>query len=1063
MEKELVLLLYLGFFLILINHVYAWNDNSQLIQNVSQCGKINTSGAYYTLNQSIINNTLTTSCLNVTVENVTVDCRGYNITIRNNVALVYGNKKNITVKNCIFSLVNSSSIYDGVAINLDYANNSYIFNNTITDTGMGISFNYVYNSTIEGNIMSNVPMYGIILLNSFNNTIKNNNVSYVTHSAGYAIGIQSSGSNNLSNNDLFSSTTGLDFSGSSLNIISFNRIFNNSYLGVSVGVTASNNRFSFNNLTDNYFNLKDISYSSIWSIDNLLNGKNFYYNKSISNYEYNESTSLNAGAVYCSNCINVTIKNINISGGSYDSVSLYNSSNVEVNNVTIYGKYHGIYISSSSNLSIVNSGLMYSYEGINLDSSTLNLSIINNSLIKNYYGISGSNLKNHTIKNNTFNFNYIPISSASGSSIIQVFNNHFSNNVKSPIFRNTDNTTFNIISDERNSSFIIDNFNGDDQNRFYNLNEPIYLNLSIYFLNLSICPIFTYNISIYPLENFNVTNNSNNLTLNFTPSKTGLYSVLVNITPIDGNNNSINKKYSFFVGNLSSGTYRYYFHKDEPDSPYRAYTGQDVGSLYSYAPLSEEIRACASWVEYHIDDFIKPLGIIINISAYLWYKSSGISSFGVEKYGTYSSHKDYSVSVPSFSEYTFYNINLSSLNFTSHYLLSQNNMALKLVGTNPYVKSNSTNPSYADITYLFSGPRIEQIIPGTGSNIENVELLSSVFDDADNDNITMQMKGVGNYTFILNLSFNNNSVLYDSILCPIVNCTINSDSNNLLNVTLGLSGSLHTLRILREIIPPSITINSPSFGQILISSVFLNISLDEQGSCLYSTNFGVTNGSMDTIDNKVFTKTLGLTDGGYTVNFYCNDTAGNRNESMNVSFSIISSISSSSSGGGSSTIDYVTEINFEKGYLKYLSKDWEINFKFNKKSHKLRINSINDINKTATITVSSLSQTKNLHIGEDWKINLNEDNYLDMYVKLNDVSQNKAYIYMKKINETIQKINDNAFTNISKNISNKEDLDRDINNKNSEIMRNNYYILYFILLILVLIVIIVLFVRMIKK
>ena len=127
-------------------------------------------------------------------------------------------------------------------------------------------------------------------------------------------------------------------------------------------------------------------------------------------------------------------------------------------------------------------------------------------------------------------------------------------------------------------------------------------------------------------------------------------------------------------------------------------------------------------------------------------------------------------------------------------------------------------------------------------------------------------------------------------------------------------------------ISPQITINSPTAMTYTTSSVLLNVTLDENGTCLYSANVGVVNVSMDTTDNLTFTKTLSsLADGSYTANFYCNDTSGNRNDTMNVSFSVavpVEETPASSSGGGLPTY-YPTQLNLEQGYTKSLGKNWE--------------------------------------------------------------------------------------------------------------------------------------------
>jgi len=69
--------------------------------------------------------------------------------------------------------------------------------------------------------------------------------------------------------------------------------------------------------------------------------------------------------------------------------------------------------------------------------------------------------------------------------------------------------------------------------------------------------------------------------------------------------------------------------------------------------------------------------------------------------------------------------------------------------------------------------------------------------------------------------------------------------------------------------------------------VLINLYLNEQGYCLYSLDGGITNKTMiNAYLSTVFYQTETLSDGNYVVNAYCNDTAGNRNDTTNVSFTM---------------------------------------------------------------------------------------------------------------------------------------------------------------------------------
>jgi sporulation protein YlmC with PRC-barrel domain len=66
-----------------------------------------------------------------------------------------------------------------------------------------------------------------------------------------------------------------------------------------------------------------------------------------------------------------------------------------------------------------------------------------------------------------------------------------------------------------------------------------------------------------------------------------------------------------------------------------------------------------------------------------------------------------------------------------------------------------------------------------------------------------------------------------------------------------------------------------------------NVSLNENGSVMYSLDNGLNNVSMSSLDNRNFNSSNGsIADGGYVFQVYSNDSAGNRNYSESVVFSV---------------------------------------------------------------------------------------------------------------------------------------------------------------------------------
>ncbi len=107
------------------------------------------------------------------------------------------------------------------------------------------------------------------------------------------------------------------------------------------------------------------------------------------------------------------------------------------------------------------------------------------------------------------------------------------------------------------------------------------------------------------------------------------------------------------------------------------------------------------------------------------------------------------------------------------------------------------------------------------------------------------------------------------------------DDNNLMNN----DGCSATCKI--ENLPFLVTILSPENKTYTSQNITFNFSINKPGACLYSLNNGRSNSTMTAnTGNMGFTAiNTTLRDGSYTVRAYCNDTSGNRNDSVKVTFS----------------------------------------------------------------------------------------------------------------------------------------------------------------------------------
>jgi hypothetical protein len=115
--------------------------------------------------------------------------------------------------------------------------------------------------------------------------------------------------------------------------------------------------------------------------------------------------------------------------------------------------------------------------------------------------------------------------------------------------------------------------------------------------------------------------------------------------------------------------------------------------------------------------------------------------------------------------------------------------------------------------------------------------------------------------------------------------------------------------------------------------------------------------------------------------------------------------SPNSGGGGSSTTTSkfwtrtysVTEEQFSEGYTKIFSKKSRVKVSISGENHYVGITDLTGA--SVTINVSSEPQQATLTIGQEEKFEVTGDNYYDISVKLNAITDNKADLTIKSIHE----------------------------------------------------------------
>ncbi len=616
------------------------------------------------------------------------------------------------------------------------------------------------------------------------------------------------------------------------------------------------------------------------------------------NWYYNHTIIKNGGiydfetGIYLLLNSNNTIKNNSVNSNTEYGIFVYASSvnNTVQNNIISSNTRHGMYLAYNSNNTIENNTISSNIrEGMYLYSSANN-TVQNNTISSNArYGIKLSSSSDNIFSTNSLNKNFY---------IFDGESEYVDNNFVSNQFLDNLNTL---------SSFETDSQEGVAGSR-------IDFNFTMNYPNGSSCPSCSYQLNLYPSET-NLENSSDGALVigNFTPTRAGIYSLRFNIT--DENNNSEVRKYLYMINTTSSDLINYHFrNRTATHGQPTNYGGpNDAGSLLLEKPPSPENRSCGNYVVFSMDELPNYLfGIYKQINYSMWYKTDAITTnyTGIERYDKQDSTVDYNVYVSATST-TFEAFNFT-VDLMNDYFWVWYWMAIKLVGDNPYVYSNETDPSYANITYVYSNtPAIREITN------EDIDLLSATMQDNLSDSANISLYGIGdtNISILMPDTTKDYGVSYDGVDCSSnSNCTLNSLSNGEVNLTLTL-GSEHVLEI-TDITNPKITISSPINTTYETTTTNFNVTLDEAGNCLYSldaVNYSMSNDS--TTNWFAYNATMLEVDNNVT--FHCNDSVGNTNSTPILLFYIKNpnegdtTTSPSGGGGGDDTAGARSDVNVD--------------------------------------------------------------------------------------------------------------------------------------------------------
>jgi hypothetical protein len=120
---------------------------------------------------------------------------------------------------------------------------------------------------------------------------------------------------------------------------------------------------------------------------------------------------------------------------------------------------------------------------------------------------------------------------------------------------------------------------------------------------------------------------------------------------------------------------------------------------------------------------------------------------------------------------------------------------------------------------------------------------------------------------------------------------------------------------------------------------------------------------------------------------------------LNFTTSAATTTTESPGGGISTSVPSSVDLSSAEGYTKAFVVAEELSFTINNEQHSIFVKTMTQ--DSVTLKISSEPQIITLKTGEDRKLNLDTDNYYDLYVKVNKIVSGLANITIKGIHESI--------------------------------------------------------------
>ncbi|MBU2459406.1 MAG: hypothetical protein KKB29_03540, partial [Nanoarchaeota archaeon] len=324
--------------------------------------------------------------------------------------------------------------------------------------------------------------------------------------------------------------------------------------------------------------------------------------------------------------------------------------------------------------------------------------------------------------------------------------------------------------------------------------------------------------------------------------------------------------------------------------------------------------------------------------------------------------------------------------------------------TNVSMYIDTTNPGMTIAVPAAAGWKGSSLVIYTNStdalsNVTNAT-ISYGFYNSTTANYSITQPGNCNYVssatgFNCSATFTT-TVLADGNYTLWVNSTDTAGNLGYASVAIGVDNTVPTVSV--------------SKSTSATSSVTVAYSCTDAGSgvstCALSSSSGTFSGS----------KVSGLTCGtSYDITITSTDGVANSGSStVAMTTSSCSNNNAGSSGGSSSssaavwTTRTVDDTTFEQGYTSQLGVKNRIQVSVGGTTHHVGIVSVEA--SKVTIEIASDPVTVSLAPGEDTKVDVNSDNFYDIYILLNSIVNGKADLTIQKINEAVPEGADSVVT-----------------------------------------------------